>query len=245
MQITIRIINIITLIIFFALIPGGVTYAQKSQTSAHKIKFLTSAEVVFEFEQILNQATEECDKTWLMTYIASAAFADGDPEKAKTSAQTLLTQAEKMQNNCPVIGRAIHYGNLVLGHISLASGNIAQAKIRLIEAGKIPGDPAMNSFTPNMALARELLERNERAVVLEYLNLCSKFWKDESGALRVWKAMLKREGYPDFGNKGDNIMDYRIDPELLEDIQIWLKKGILTKPLRKKGKDLEIRSNER
>lgn len=229
MKKTTKMIKAIMLLICFALVPASITFAQKTQSSANKRKLLTSAEVVFEFEQMLKQAPKECDKVWLMTYIAPAALDDGNTEKAKTYAQTLLTQAETIRNNCGAYGKAIHYGNLVLGHIALAAGNIAEAKRRLLEAGKIEGDPALNIFRPNMSLAEKLLERNERAVVLEYLDLCVKFWEDESGDLRDWKAMLKGKGYPDFGYKGFNTVFYRIDAELLEDIQVWLKKGKLTK----------------
>lgn len=225
MKKTIRMIKAIMLLICFALVLASITFAQKTQSSATKRKFLTSAETIFEFEQMLKQATKECTKMWLRTYIAPAALDDGNTEKAKTYAQTLMTQAETMRNNCEHYGRAIHYGNLVLGHIALASGNIAEAKLRLLEAGKTPGDPALNSFGPNMSLAAKLLEINERAVVLEYLNLCAKFWKDESGDLRIWRTLLKRGGYPDFGFKGDNIVGYKIDAELLQDIQRWIKSG--------------------
>ncbi len=171
MKKTIRMIKAIMLLICFALVLASITFAQKTQSSANKRKFLTSAEVISEFEQMLKQATKECDKIWLETYIAPAAFAEGDTEKAKTYAQTLLTKTETMRNNCGAYGKAIHYGNLVLGHIALAAGNIAEAKRRLLEAGKTPGDASLNSFGPNMSLAEKFLVRNERAVVLEYLCL--------------------------------------------------------------------------
>ena len=229
-------IKIITTLVCLALILAGVTFAQKTQSSVNKRKFLTPQEIVFEFEQMLKQTPDPCDKLWLETYIATASFTAGNTEKAKTYAQTLVTQSETIRNNCVVWGRAIHYGNLVLGHIALASGDTAEAKIRLVEAGKMPGDPALNSFGPNMSLAKEFVERNEKGIVIEDLNLCAKFWKDEFGELRDWKALLKRGGYPDFGVKGDSLVDYKIDAELLQDIQLWLKKGILTKPLLPKGR---------
>jgi hypothetical protein len=229
-------IKAITLLIYFALILGNVTSAQETQSSANKRKFLTSAKVVFEFEQMLENATNECDKIWLGTYIATAAFAVGNTEKTKTHAQTLLTQVETIPKNCEPSGRAIHYGNLVLGHIASDAGNITEAKLRLLEAGKMLGNPALNSFNPHMSLARELLERNERAVVIEYLDLGAKYWKDESRDLHDWKALLQRGGYPDFGYKGDNLIDYKIDAELLDMIQKCLKAGNLTKPFLLKGR---------
>lgn len=227
MKAAIKIIKAITLLICLALLPGDAAFAQKTRSFVQERKFLTSAEVVFEFEQMLKQATKECDKVWLRTYIATSALDDGNTEKAKTYAQTVVTEPETTMKNCGHYGRAIHYGNLVLGHIALASGNIAEAKLRLIAAGKPPGAPRLNSFGPNMSLARELLEIDERAVVIEYLDLCTKFWKDESGDLHIWKALLEGEGYPDLGHRGDNLLDYNIDAQLVEDIKHWIKIGKL------------------
>ncbi len=47
----------------------------------------------------------------------------------------------------------------------------------LIAAGKSPGSPQMDSFGPNMTLAKDLLEKGERDAVLEYFMRCRKFWK--------------------------------------------------------------------
>ena len=46
-----------------------------------------------------------------------------------------------------------------------------QAKRRLLEAGRFEG---WTNFGPNMALAKELLEKGERQVVLDDFDLCGK-----------------------------------------------------------------------
>lgn len=49
----------------------------------------------------------------------------------------------------------------------------------------------MNSFGPNMQLAKE--------VVLEYLELCGKFWKMGGQRLSTWSDAVKDGKTPEFG----------------------------------------------
>ncbi|MEO2013312.1 MAG: hypothetical protein ABGZ53_02975 [Fuerstiella sp.] len=94
-------------------------------------------------------------------------------------------------------GRAVHLGNVVLGRLAVQAGDIAQAKSHLLAAARIQGGPTLNSFGPNMSLALELLEKGEKEVILEYFQLCSKFWKSEK--LKVWTDVVNRGGIPVFG----------------------------------------------
>jgi len=57
----------------------------------------------------------------------------------------------------------------------------------------------MNSFGPNMSLAKDVLEKGERKAVLEYFELCSKFWTMDHGQLEHWKVEVKAGGIPNFG----------------------------------------------
>ena len=103
MKKSIRTIKAKTLLICFAVIPGDGAFAQKTQSSSgNKRQLFASKHVVFEFEQMSKHATNECAKLWLMTYIAPAAFADGDLLKAKTHEQTIVTQTETrgLQREC-------------------------------------------------------------------------------------------------------------------------------------------------
>jgi len=51
-----------------------------------------------------------------------------------------------------------------------------------------------------MTLAKELLEKDEREVVLSYLRSCAKFWKMGSDKLEGWIATVKGGGTPDFSS---------------------------------------------
>ncbi len=96
-------------------------------------------------------------------------------------------------------GNAVHKMNIVEGRIALQNGNIKEAKKYLILAGKTTGSPQLNSFGPNMSLAKELLEKGEKEIVMEYLNLCGQFWESDSNKLKNWTEIIQKGGIPDFG----------------------------------------------
>src|SRR5205823_3258587 len=96
-------------------------------------------------------------------------------------------------------GNAMQDANLVLGRIAVREGRIDQAKRFLIEAGKSPGSPQMDTFGPNMSLAKDLLGKGEPDVVVQYFDLCRKFWKMDDGRLNKWSQQAKLGTIPDFG----------------------------------------------
>ena len=93
---------------------------------------------------------------------------------------------------------AQHQVNIVLGRVALAEADVASAREHLLAAGRVEGSPVLGSFGPNMALAKELLERGERDAVLEYLGLCSRFW--DRKRLGVWAGVVRAGRTPDFGS---------------------------------------------
>jgi hypothetical protein len=134
---------------------------------------------------------------YVTTDAAPAAFSAGYIEKAKFYAKDLLAIAPDWKENWNY-GNAIHNANLVLGRIALRSNDMDEAKGYLLEAGRTPGSPQLNSFGPDMTLAKELLEKGETKTVLEYLDLCGKFWKMHADNLGAWKAQIEKGEVPDF-----------------------------------------------
>jgi hypothetical protein len=96
-------------------------------------------------------------------------------------------------------GNAVHHGHLVLGRVALRNGDLELARRELLAAGATPGSPQLNSFGPNMTLALELLQKGERDVVLQYFDLCGRFWEMGHQSLLGWTAVVKEGGIPDFG----------------------------------------------
>ena len=72
--------------------------------------------------------------------------------------------------------------NVLLGRIALRQGNLKEAKQYLLKAGKSPGSPQLNSFGPQFTFARELLEKGEKSVVIECLDLIGNFWANPENA---------------------------------------------------------------
>jgi len=96
------------------------------------------------------------------------------------------------------VGNLIHKGNLVLGRIAVRDGRIADGLLFLERSGQTPGSPQLNSFGPNMSLAKDLLEAGENAAVLAYFE-CRAFWKMGGSKLDTWAAEVRDGKTPNFG----------------------------------------------
>jgi tetratricopeptide (TPR) repeat protein len=150
------------------------------------------------FEQALKNANGRDERRYVLPYATQAAFEAGDHAKATAWSKEMLSMAEK-----PVKGRdyadEIHYGNIVLGRIALQQGDIAGAASHLVKAAAIDGNPHLETFGPNMMLAKELLEKGHDKPVLGYLESCSMFWKSDDGKLAKWRSDVIAKKMPDFG----------------------------------------------
>ena len=131
----------------------------------------------------------------LLSDLAKTAFEAGLIDEAKKFTEKMLDNEDAGWNR----GNRIHHGNLILGRIALTEGNVDEAKSRLLLAGKTNGSPQLNSFGPNMLLAKELLERGETEVVLKYFELCKEFWTSPRRQLERWIDDVKSNRIPKFG----------------------------------------------
>ena len=141
---------------------------------------------------------EKARAFYRMTDAAPEAFNRGEFDKARGLADALLIEAELWPKDWNY-GNAIHVANLVLGRIELRAGDKEKAIEYLLAAGRTPGSPQLNSFGPDMLFAKELLKAGEKDAVLEYLELCAKFWKMKDVPLETWKAQIEKGETPDFG----------------------------------------------
>ncbi|HZR28725.1 MAG TPA: tetratricopeptide repeat protein [Terriglobales bacterium] len=127
--------------------------------------------------------------------VATDAFESGDDAKAQAYAEEMLRSAG--QGESWNIGNAVHQGNLLLGRLALKRDDLEEAKKRLLAAGKTPGSPQLDSFGPNMLLAKELLEKKQKEVVLQYFDECAKFWHQDR--LDQWRETVSQGRIPNFG----------------------------------------------
>ena len=130
--------------------------------------------------------------------LAKKALNAGEIDKAGVYSKQLLQMARQYPKDWNY-GNAIFYGNFVLGRIAIRRGNVKQAGQYLLAAGATTGSPQLDSFGPNMTLAKELLERGQSGVVLQYFALCKNFWEDGRRQLDEWSVAVHGGEIPDFG----------------------------------------------
>jgi hypothetical protein len=149
-------------------------------------------------QNTLRSAKSEEERFYALNDAAKEGFVLGKTQEARKHAEELLALLPKYKGNWNY-GNAVQDGNLVLGRIAVVEGRLDDAKQFLIKAGNSPGSPQMNSFGPNMSLARDLLAKGETDAVLEYFQLCRKFWELQDGKLEQWSREVKAGKIPDFG----------------------------------------------
>jgi len=146
----------------------------------------------------LGAAESEAERFWALNRAAKKALKAGGTEEARKLATELERLAPKYRDDWNY-GNAVQDANQVLGRIALAGGDVVEARKRLLASADSEGSPQMNSFGPNMQLARELLVKGERDAVLEYFERCSEFWKMGADRLAAWTEVVTEGRIPDFG----------------------------------------------
>lgn len=146
----------------------------------------------------LGAARNEAERFYALNRAAKTALKEGRTEEARKLAKELERLAPKYRSNWNY-GNAIQDANQVLGLIALSEGDVAEAKKRLLASADSKGSPQMNSFGPNMQLAKDLLAKGERDVVLEYFERCGKFWEMGADRLSAWTDSVNRGETPKFG----------------------------------------------
>jgi tetratricopeptide (TPR) repeat protein len=174
----------------------GHLYELGSHLAPNEERQKAAGKALAQYERAVSQQKQPDQKFFLLPDLATVAFNAGDFSKAKAYADELLNMSKEGKRNWNS-GNAIHHGNLILGRVALQAGDVDKAKSYLLAAGKTEGSPQLNSFGPNMTLAKELLEKGEKKTVLDYFDLCEKFWKQEK--LDQWRATVKGDGIPEFG----------------------------------------------
>jgi hypothetical protein len=146
----------------------------------------------------LAEATTERDRFYALDDAAKESFEVGHIKEAGEYATDLLALAPRHRRSWNY-GNAIQDGNIVLGRIAVRENRINDAKQFLEEAGRSPGSPQMDTFGPNMSLAKDLLDKGASEDVLNYFEACRRFWKDDRGRLDDWKDDVKSGRAPEFG----------------------------------------------
>jgi hypothetical protein len=122
--------------------------------------------------------------------LAVAAFHSGEFDRARQHANRALQMIAKSP---PTMWTGnVHYeAHTTLGRLALQSGDVRTAKKHLIEAAKTTGSPSLDTFGPDMTLARELLDAGERDAVIQYLELVERFWDGKGPLLKEWRQQIR------------------------------------------------------
>lgn len=144
----------------------------------------------------------------LKSALAVAAFEAGQLDLARKHAtEALVGNTDAKSWN---YGNVVHEMNQLLGREALRQGKRDEARHALLAAGATPGSPQLNSFGPRFVLARELLEKGEKDVVLQYLDLVGRFWghddpqqphrarraAEQAALLAKWKGEIRAGKVP-------------------------------------------------
>jgi hypothetical protein len=146
----------------------------------------------------LSVAKNPTERFYALNHAAKNAWTAGDVEKARALATELQSLAAKYADDWNY-GNAVQDSNQVLGLIALSEGDVGEAKKRLLASANSKGSPQMNSFGPNMRLAKALIEKGEKDVVLEYFRRCGTFWTMGESKLATWRSAVEKGQVPDFG----------------------------------------------
>ncbi len=182
---------------------AGMLIASTAMTKTSEGKKAKKEKGIAEIKQDLAKENNPKEIFYLLSDLvreyASEKIADEMIADARKSADSLLEVSDKFKNDWNY-GNAIHHSHLVLGRLYLMSGKTDNAKRELKLAAQTPGSPQLDSFGPNVTLAKELLEKGEKAAVLEYFDDCLKFWKIDFAkpSIEEWKADIAKGKIPHF-----------------------------------------------
>ncbi|MGB7925987.1 MAG: DUF3857 domain-containing protein [Pyrinomonadaceae bacterium] len=144
---------------------------------------------------------KDSSRASLLPRAARTALDAGEMAKARAYATELLLDFARDKEGYNY-GEAMHYGNIILGRAALKEGNVEKARVHLLVAGQTPGSPSLDTFGPDWELAKELLAKGEKEIVIQYLRLCANFWDGKRERLNKWEATIRKGGTPDFDPYG-------------------------------------------
>lgn len=148
------------------------------------------------FEEAWRLTRDRNFRFYQLPHLARTAFAAGEFRKAKKYATDAISEAQLFKDWAH--GNGLHHGHAVLGRLAFVRGDLAVAAKHLLDAGRTPGSPQLDSFGPSFELAEELLEAGDERSVLEYLELCRSFWTYGAKAIDAWQAQIRAGKRPTF-----------------------------------------------
>ncbi len=155
----------------------------------------TAREVLKAYGKELSKAREVPYRIQIIRNMAECAYISDQFAVATTCANELLKLSTKTTAEAGPY--AFYNGKIMLGRIALHAGNIQKAEAYLHEATNPPVKAKQVAIT--MSLARELLERGEQQVVLDFLEEIRSQWSKGDFIIDLWIKQIKQGKTPDLG----------------------------------------------
>jgi hypothetical protein len=146
------------------------------------------------YRRVLEVTRDPRSRLSLAGDMAEADFKAGNMQGAAALAKIYLDSSDRS---------AVQRANTVLGRVALRAGDTDGAKQYLLDSVKPPAALYVSVSGPMLVLARELLDKGQRAIVLEYLQDCLPLWPRGEDVLHIWIDDLQNGRTPDFGNLGN------------------------------------------
>jgi len=143
------------------------------------------------YKRVLELTRDPHSRESLAGDMAEADFKAGNLSGAAALARIHLQSSDRS---------AIQRANTLLGRVALRSDDMSSAKQYLLDSGKPDVGRYVSLSGPTMILAKELLEKGQRDIVVEYLEECLTLWPHGEDILRIWISDIQNGRTPDFGN---------------------------------------------
>lgn len=135
--------------------------------------------------QLLRKADALIDNWPGLPQLAMAEYNAGDDDAAAKTVQRMLDRK-------PLPPNFANTAHTVRGLMALDQKHLEEAKAELLQSARL-----VNLNEPNRTLAQALMDAGERDTVLQYLEMCRSFWKNDRGSIDHYIKMVKAPGQHD------------------------------------------------
>jgi hypothetical protein len=161
-----------------------------------------AARALFEGEEYLRLEQNLHARYLRIANVGWTAFLSGDCAKARYYANLSLETGKQLGYEIES-AQCTHDAQVLLGCVCLVEDDIKGAKAHLLAAAPIKMRDTLDSVRPNMTLAKALLDRGQKGVVLQFLGSCSDFaegrsWKNGVATVKKWIAAIHKGRIPRF-----------------------------------------------
>ncbi len=123
--------------------------------------------------------------------MADTEFRSGDYAASARLAEIHLKSSDRS---------AVQRAHTILGRVALRKGDVAAARGHLLDSASPESARYIAAYSPMLTLAKEMLEKGERDIVVEYLEKCVPLWPRGESVLQIWITDIRNGRTPDFGN---------------------------------------------